>query len=581
MRVHMTAVLLLLLPLVAAAPEEPGRWTTWSDDGSDATVPVAGADIDKVLVGTSGTALHLALRTFPSPGTLPASSEVEFAVEQEGRASVRFTWEDAPALWIDGKETQTGWQTTEASDATDWHVEIHWGTLRVASDSTFSLRGLEAAATRASMTDTATGPDLAFVSTGTGTMELAALLEAGVTIEGPDFAGGTSITTDGLGEPLVAYYVYDEERGDPRGIYLARIDATQKRFLPERISDVSITRDNGRDGQMRTQVVHDGEQPFVLFTDDPAVDNDEDGPGHPGTPDSVYVLARADAAWSREDPTPGGVSGVGPEDVAGLAARDGRLVAAVPVGDDVWVTQRSAAGAWSVLARIEGATNAKLALDSQGDVHVAYVVYGEQDDRSGTLYYASGADGYAATHIGDNIDAGWEGPETDGSYAIAVGPDDEVALVWNDGRSRDRDKEQRVAILKDGTWSDGYAPLRAVHGNPQYTMRLGFGQDGSLAASSGYGGTDTLAVLSQGTWTKVDLPRYDVWDMAVAPSGLVYFGYTQPHGGTTAAVTVYGAPGQAATETESMLWRPADAEVPGLGLAAVAAALLATAVRRR
>jgi len=465
------------------------------------------------------------------------------------------------------------------------------------------LRGMEATAAAGVLHDRATGPDLEVTPDAQGNLQVSvASVEVGMTIEGPDYAGGASVTINELGEPLVAYYIYDGERGPAQGIYLARIDGAvsgpsatddaTKGFVAERISSTKVSRDNGRDAQMRTQVAHDGKETFVLFTDDPAVDNDEDGVGHLGTPDSVYVLARSKDGWVREDPTPGGKSDVGPEDVSDLVARNGRLVAAVPVGPDVWVVERTGPGAWRDMARIPGANNAKLALDSKGGVHVAFAVYESPEGswRDGTLHYASSQDGFKATHVGDNIDSGWEEPETDGSFAIAVGPNDEVALMWNDGRA-DRDQEQKVAILDGGDWTYDYAPLRPSHGNPQYTMRLGYTGAGHLVAASGYGGTDSLAVRGpNGGWVETELPRYDVWDMAVSPSGQVFFAYTQPHGGTTVALTAYGVSPQlsgaqsvsAAEEADGAVGADSRARtVPGASLGAAVALVAVAAMLRR
>lgn len=574
-------------PVRSAPLEAVPSWIVWAEDPSETPVALSSGDIETLSVGTTAWNLHVDLRT--RPGSAPpvaATSEASWIADQGGRTAIRFAWGEEPGLWVDGVETQ-GWQVSDDSGPLGWHVQIPWTAIGVAQAQAFWLRDLDVKVhTGLAPTDTATGPDLEFMPTKAGGLVASASsLAPGMTVEGPDYAGGASITTDGKGIPLVAYYVYDDGRGVERGIYLARIDAGTTAFSPQRLDGTAITRTNGRDGQMRTQVAHDGADTFVLFTDDPAVDNDEDGPGHPGTPDSVYVLARSAQGWAREDPTPGGTSDVGAEDVADLAARDGRVVAAVPVGADVWVAERTGPGAWKELARLQGATSAKLALDSQGTIHVAYVVY-ESDEsswRSGKLYYATSRDAFVATHAGDNIDSGWEGPETDGSFAIAVGPSDEAALLWNDGRARERNEEQRLAILVDGAWRQEFAPLVPSHGNPQYTMRLAFAADGRLVAASGYGGTDTLAIRGvDGSWGITELPRYDVWDMAVSPGGGVYFGYTQPHGGTTVAVSAYGAKGM---HTQGPLLGDGDGAIaelaPGPGLAGLVALAVLAALRRR
>lgn len=568
----------------AAAGEQPASWIVWSDDGADYPAPLA-SDIKWVRVGTAPAQLHIDFLTYEAPAgapiSVPVASEVGFNAFQGVPLPVKFSWDMQPRLQVDGRDVTTGWSVADGSKPTSWHLQLDWTTLGVSPASSFALRDLTATTTSGVPMDEATGPDLEFTTDTAGRVTVSiASLEAGVTVEGVDFAGGTSVTVDARGAPIVAYYVYDGERGAERGIYLAHLDG--KTLVPQRIGDVAVTRDNGRDDQMRTQVAHDGAVTFVLFTDDPAVDNDEDGPGHLGTPDSVYVLA-SDNGWAREDPTPGGRSDVGPEDVADLAARNGKVVAAVPVGNDVWVVERTSPGAWRQLTILEGANNAKLALDSKGNVHVAYVVYGaDASQRDGVLYLAS-SPGFTATKVGENIDAGWESPETDGSFAIAVGPQDEVALLWDDGRARERTEEQKVAILQDGKWTHDFAPLVPGHGNPQYTMRLGYTAQGHLVAASGYGGTDTLAVRGpNGGWIKSELPRYDVWDMAVTSAGQVYFAYTQPHGGTTVALTAYAVSPQFAqpqdAELAAALAGPKSNPAPGLSIVALLALVAVVAI---
>lgn len=582
MRLLVATVALLVglaLPAQGAPMEQPDEWTVWADDGRDDPVDLAPGDIDQVRIGTTAANLHLELTTFPatSPPAL-RSSRVEFDVQDV--AWVLFDWGSEPQVFVGG-EAKEGWQVAEGSGPFGWHVQIPWSLIGVDPTTAFVVENLDASTSLYVPRDTATGPPLSFVPGASGGLQVSQTvpsLRPGTTVEGPDYAGGASVTIGSAGKPVVAYYIYDGERGDPRGIYLGRIE--HGALVPERLADTHVSREGGRDGQMRTQVAYDGRETFVLYTDRPAVDNDEDGPGDPGVADSVYVLARAAGQWVGEDPTPGGASDVGPEDVADLVARDGRLVAAVPVGDDVWVVERKGPAQWEVRHRIGGATNAKLALDSKGAIHVAYAVYGSDSGswRDGKLYYASSASGFEVVHVGDNIDSGWEGPETDGSYAIAVGPHDEVALLWNDGRSESRDEEQRVAVRSAAGWRYDFAPLVPGHGNPQYTMRLGFAADGTLVAASGYGGTDTLAARSDGGWAALALDRYDVWDMAVAPDGTTFFAYTQPHGGTTLAVTAYGT--MVGDDVEESDWTSGRG-IPGPAPMLLALAFLVLAVRRR
>ncbi len=583
--IALLTALFVLTPAIPAAPmDQPSEWFTWSDDGEEVAPRPAGGDIEAVQIGFTRLDLHLKLETFDA--TLPAlaaSSEARFAIEQQQSRQVHFTWGDQPRLEIDGEEAD-GWQVSDEAGPHAWHLKISWTTLRVDAADAFFLKDLDAAARSAMLADDATGPDLYIIPTLEGVPQVHVLsLAQGATIEGPDFAGGTSVTVNHRGEPLLAYYIYDDSRRTPRGIYMAHVDAERATLVPERIAATSLTREHGRDAQMRTQIAFDGTDPFILYTDDPAVDNDEDGPGHPGTPDSVYVLARQGTKWVKEDPTPEGTSDVGPEDVADLAARDGLVVAAVPVGQGVWVVERNGADSWDLVTRLDGANNAKIAIDSQGNIHVAYVVYGPDGNmRDGTLFYASSSNGFEPTHIGDNIGAGWEEPETDGSFAIAIGDDDQVALLWNDGRGSDPGGEQRVAILDQGGWSYDYAPLTPTHGNPQYTMRLGYAKGGNLVAASGYGGTDSLAARTPtGSWSARELPRYDVWDMAVAPSGLVYFGYTQPHGGTTLALSAYGVDVTGPDGVGELATFGVARDTPGLGVMAALVALMAVGLRLR
>ncbi len=579
--------LLVLTPTApAAAMDEPDRWFVWSNDGEEATPRPAGGDIDAIHVGATFAGLHIKLTTLDAVlPPLAASSELRFDIAQGGSATVRFAWDNEPALWIDDQPAGAGWEVSEASDAYAWHVKIPWAILKIARHTSFVLQSMTASTGSEGLIDQARGWDLQFQPGSSGSPEIFIVsLRAGMTLEGPDFAGGTSVTIDDEGAPLLAYYIYDDTRGAERGIYMARIDPTREEFVPERLSGTLITRDNGRDAQMRTQIAHDGKQPFVLFTDDPAVDNDEDGLGHPGTPDSVYVLVRDGDSWVREDPTPDGASDVGPEDVADLDARQGRVVAAVPVGDDVWVVERAGFGSWEVVTRLDGATNAKIALAEDGEIHVAYVVYGSTGTlRDGTLYYATSRNGYERMHIGDNIDAGWEEPETDGSFAIATGSGNQVAILWNDGRAESRSAEQQLAILDGESWTYDDAPLTATHGNPQYTMRLGYANGGNLVAASGYGGTDSVATrMPDGAWATAELPRYDVWDMVVTPAGMIYFGYTQPHGGTTVALSAYGVPAVEATSPASAAAVLGEnQQSPGLGVAGMLLLLGAVFLGRR
>ncbi|HET6399257.1 MAG TPA: hypothetical protein VFH47_06860 [Candidatus Thermoplasmatota archaeon] len=262
---------------------------------------------------------------------MPASSEARFQVYQgQAPVEVRFEWSVSPRLWVAGEEVRDP-ALADGSTALGWHLAVPWDTLGTRLGEPFALRSLKAATSAHGGMDEGTGADITFTPTPAGYVPSVAALRPGTTVEGPGLAGGASITLDARGTPLVAYYIYDNRRDVQTGVYLATIDVARQSFKAERISGVALGSE-GRDSQMRTQVAHDGTSTFVLFTDDPAVDNYEDGPGHPGTPDSVYVLARSGSGWVREDPTPGGRSDVGPEDVPDLAARDGRLVAAARSG---------------------------------------------------------------------------------------------------------------------------------------------------------------------------------------------------------------------------------------------------------
>lgn len=591
--VALSLVVTLAAPMSAMPMDDPDAWIIWTEDGPDHAVALPG-DIDTIRVGVTSTDLHVDFTTFATEApTSMGGSEIRFQIDRGQAAEVRFVWDGAPHVWFAGQEIEDGWMVSSTSGAAAWHLSISWDAIDTSPFKPFALRDVLATTSGLSVvrveTDRATGPDLEFAMDSKGKMTVStATLARGATVEGPDFGGGTSIALDERSEPIMAYYIYDSARGTDPGIYLAHLvkgsgsasaETTGVTFSAERLDGTKISRDGGRDAQMRTQVAHDGTNIFVLFTDDPGYDHDEDGPGYPGTPDSVYVLARSNDKWVREDPTPNGKSDVGPEDVADLVARDGRLVAAVPVGNDVWVVERESPGKWKELARLRSANNAKLAIDSEGVVHAAYVVY-ETDSsswRNGALYYASSRDGFKGTHMGDNISSGWEEPETDGSFAIATGPADEVALLWDDGRAP-RDEEQKVAILQGGKWVRDIAPLVPIHGNPQYTMRLGYTGQGQLVAASGYGGTDTLAVRSpNGGWVTTVLDRYDVWDMAVSASGAVYFAYTQPHGGTTVAVTAFDV-STGSTEMDGESGSEADAAPAGAYVRFAPAASLGAAL---
>ena len=416
--------------------------------------------------------------------------------------------------------------------------------------------------------------------------------------EGPDFAGGASVAIGPDGAPHLLYYQYEPDgasRGVVPGLYHARVGAA---WEAERIGDYRNPAE-ARDHATRTRIavaadgkVHGLYQPC---------------PDHACGRLLSYVTD-ATGTWTVSQPFP--EAGNRGRDVPDIAAAAGRVVAAVPLaGDRIALVERAGDG-WRELHRLDHARLPKLALDAAGKAHLAWFQpipgrHGQVD--AGWLAHASEADGWKPALLVDGVvdQSGFWNPEVDGSFDMALDPAGRPCFAWDAWLGNDDAQHERgYGCLRDGTLAAEPAPFDTLHGNPQLAIRMAFDGAGNAHLGTGYGGTDLYLVrTAAGAWGAQAIQRHDVWDFAVARNGVPVFAYTQPHGGTTAAVSVMpGGPDPAgATATpgasgeppvargadgqDGMVWHPAPAAEARAAPAALLAPLVglaaAIALRRR
>lgn len=396
-----------------------------------------------------------------------------------------------------------------------------------------------------------------------------------------DFAAGPDVAFDTEGRLHLSYLVYNGERGPSVGAYHGVLD-DQGIWQTERIGDAVFPTDIHIDDITQTRIAITSAATFVLYQ-----------PAPEGAGNRLTFKALVDGAWTTEAPhelTSGERLSVNDSRraVPALTATEGRTIAAFQEGDlnTIAVVERSTSG-WSLLTRFSEARFPNIAIDKAGNLHAAF--FRETSDQSpnranyGNLIYADEASGWSETTIAEEIidqSKFWDTAEADGSFAFALTPDDVPAFVWEAERS-----ERRFATLTPTGLAAEETPLVPTHGNPQLRMRMAFDSAGNAHIMSGYGGSDMYAIRApSGGWYVENLDRGDMFNLAVAPDGSAATSYTQPHGGTTVAVSAHG-PANAPFGPQAEATGPGDefqfAPGPGTTLVLMALGFLGLALVTR
>lgn len=391
------------------------------------------------------------------------------------------------------------------------------------------------------------------------------------TVEGVDFAAAPSVSIAGDGTVNVAYIVYNDERGTEKGLYhavlrqeesvLDRIEQALPtevfyRLEAERVADAAMPDEIHQNDKGATALAVDEEgRPHIVFH--PL--QGDNGPGE------IRYAVKTDDSWSVLDPA----GGNGPVDdslrsVPALAVGHGRVVVAFQSGDNVKIVEREG-GSWRAVATVEHARFPNLALDSKGDIHVAWfnMTDGTHDVFTGEIRYANEKEGFQDRLIAQGVEdrsGFWETTETDGSFSFALDPQDRPHFVWE---TRDRERERSYGILDGEDLVVEDSGLEPRHGNLQIRMRLVIDGDGNSHIVTGYGGSDIYAMRSpEGGWVRTHTDRYDMFGLGVGSDGTVAVVYTQPHGGTTIALDVQDRPGVAGEAPPPNGTDPRDFEGP-------------------
>jgi DNA-binding MarR family transcriptional regulator len=213
-------------------------------------------------------------------------------------------------------------------------------------------------------------------------------------------------------------------------------------------------------------------------------------------------------------------------------------VAAQLDDERVGIFEQTGPEAWANLAVFEQARFPNLALDSEGNIHLAWFsapAGNGEDTREDELLYANETNAFQTRTIASGIhdrSPFWDTAETDGSFAFAIDHRDRPSFVW------ETDSEQRRfgRLTPDGVVTEE-TELKPSHGNIQTTMRMGFDDAGRAHVASGYGGLGLYRIRTPGEgWDVYEVDRRDVFDLAVADNGRAAIVGGQPHGGTTLSV---------------------------------------------
>ncbi|MGB0652602.1 MAG: hypothetical protein ACPGQL_05330 [Thermoplasmatota archaeon] len=547
------SLILLVALLLIPAPAVTGQatWLPWiTDESGDALAgpgamrhPDPAADLTGVEVRLEGDRLHIRLDTRDVAPLEPASvdpsyqSHVRFTANGGAAGQATVTIDAGLAgfdILVDGEALPaTAWGVQSGSAAWDYEIWLAIEAL-LPSWNGASIQLLDGHAETTSALFGTTDEAEGHVVVVNGLVkeywasETELLPTGWKETEGPDLAGGASIAMDDAGFAHVAYYVYDGERGTNVGLYHAKV--TDGSWNAKRVGPFSPLQDQ-RDGATRTEIAVDPAGVHILYNQ---------CPGQACTDPWLYVGPGSEGT---EPVQASSTLASGLHDAAALAVGGDRLLVAVPTQDGGLEVLERTDGGWTTLHEEAEARLPRLQVDAD-DVHLAFVRASPESDRDteSDLYYTSEARAWEPIRLVTDLDdrSTFWGIETDGGYDMALDPTGRPAFAWSRSDFRDPSlPENGFGLLYGDALQVEPAPLKPSHGNPQPAIRLAFDASGVAHIGSGYGGTDGYAIrLPGGSWAAMDLDRYDVWDMAVSPKGLPAFAYTQPHGGTTAAVSL-------------------------------------------
>ena len=604
------ALFLLLLPLLPAGPAaaDGDGWSVVLEDprgdadpwGLPAPLPVAAdaqGDLREVALRESPDLLHVRLAThhdgqgLPLPPGTRHESLVALLVQPPSGSTVQveiLATADGFRLLRDGERLEGVLEVEEDVSPLGWAVAVSKWALRDADGPASVL------VTSASLTTT-TFDGRAVTDAGEPAVPfpLRSVEPPGVTpvwrrAEGVEFAAGPSVAVGPDGVVHVAYLVYNPERGTPTGLHHAVL--ADGRLRAERVADAEMPTRLHEDRRTQTAIAVDAAGVVhVLY---------EPSPNGPAS-DGVRYARREAGAWTFEDPA---ALASGPrlrvEDglraSPALAAGAGRLVAALQEDDRdvVHLVERAASG-WRLLRTLPGATLARVEVSPEGDVHAAWMrpTSDESPDRGvyGDLVHASGSGGWGETVVARGVIDMTKlraDSESDGSFAFALDARGVPHFAYETDRGL-----RGFAILREGILERHFTPLRPDHGNPQLRMRMEIDADGHAHLVTGYGGSDLYAVRAPGgAWYLQQVPRHEIFSLALTPDGRAVIAHTQPHGGATLALAYQAGGFQAGSDLvlpQELRGeeRPASLPVPGPGmvgaLAAAALAAAAVAARRR
>lgn len=362
--------------------------------------------------------------------------------------------------------------------------------------------------------------------------------------EGVEFVAGPSLAIGSDGSAHVAYIVYNDERDTRVGLYHAVFRDDGAVAVPaERVADAAMPTNLHESDHTQTAIaVDDAGRAHIVYSPSPNADAQE-----------IRYATRGTATWIVEDPAAlADGRRLAVDDsyrgVPSVVVREGRVVVAFQSGQDVAVVERTPNAGWRLLQVISDARFPRLALDTDGRAHVAWLGgshrrEGDTDEKTievATLRYASEAASWRPSDVATEVvdfSPFWETSESDGGFAFALGPDDRAHFVWQPQRG-----DPQFGILHGDALKAEPAPLVPSHGNPQTRMRMAIDTDGRAHMISGYGGTDHYAVRSpEGLWLRENLDRFVIAQLALTPDGRAVIAYTQPHGGATLGVSTQTA----------------------------------------
>ena len=604
------AIVASLLPLSVAQSGPAGfSWAELvrderSDVRSNAPVPLlapqaAYLDLHRVSIQETADSYRIEFRTYEEGGSGTSTVKTTFGftlfdngggeeyqveLRADGAISTTPNWFQ---IWVDGARVSGGPATV---NGWPWHYDAEIGRILITGDRTWGA-GDRITNTWALVEDPQAGqfaasdrgPDSGFGANFTSSYDPTDKRNLNTpedvagpgwsTSEGPDFAAGPAIAVGTDGDVHVSYIVYNSERGTDKGLYHATI--RENRFTAIRVADAQMPTELHEDGNTQTAIDVDGSgRVHIVYHPHPN-----------GTmPDEVRYAIREGGSWKIENPAQPEGTRLNVDDgyrsnPTVAATKDRVIVAFHESIEKFAIVERVGDDDWKLLRELDGRLP-KIALDSQGKVHIAYfqTVTDGYPNRGvdGNLVYATEAQNWKHQTIATDISEltkFWTGSEADGSFAFALANDDTPHFVWEGSR-----QARHYGILEKTGLKVTDTPLEPSHGNPQLRMRMVIDQEGYAHILSGYGGSDIYAVRSpKGQWYKTETDRGDMFSLDVRPEGRAVMAYTEPHGGTTVAVGTAtrrpGQPLQGEDASESPVF-PGTPVIPGPGIAAVAAGAL-------